>query len=602
LEIRNIAIIAHVDHGKTTLIDGLFKQSGIFKSHQVIEERVMDSGDIEKERGITITAKNASFDWKGVTVNIVDTPGHSDFGGEVERALFMVDGVLLLVDSSEGPLPQTRFVLKKALEKNLKVIVVINKVDRTDARVHEVEEKVFDLFCDLALDDNQIEYKTFYASAKNGWASFNKDKKTEDFYELMDVIVEDFPAPKVDKTKPFSMLVTNRIYNSFMGQVAIGRIETGSVKLGQKLCVIDENKNSKEFYVTSIERFLGLKTQKVDKLEAGNIALISGSSYPQIGDTICSAEEPAILPRIKVDPPTVAIRVSVNTSPFAGTEGEYATTRKLEELLSKACLENVSLSMEKTSNPEVYLLKGRGELQLVIVLEELRRKGFELMVGCPEIIPLTKGGSLFEPEEIILIDIPETMVGVVTELVSNRGGVMKSMENIVSSSRVRLEFSIPTRGLFGIRTKMLTETRGEAVFSSSFNRYIPYKGKRFSRRNGAIVADRSGVSVEYGLFHLQSRGKLFINGGVKVYEGMVFGENNKSNDLNANPCKSKKLSNMRASGSDDSTKLNVIKKMELDEALEWIDEDEGVEITPKNIRIRKNQLRTNCRCVIRIGS
>jgi GTP-binding protein len=599
MKIRNLAIIAHVDHGKTTLIDRLFKNSGVFKAHQEIEERVMDSGELEKERGITITAKNASFTWKAININIVDTPGHSDFGGEVERALFMVDGALLLVDASEGPLPQTRFVLKKALEKNIKIIVVINKVDRPDARIEEVEEKIMELFYDLCTDEEQLNYKTFYASSKNGWASSDKNKKTEDFNELMDAIISEFPAPKVDQDKPFSMLVANRMYNSFMGQVAVGRIESGTVSINQKLVIINEENQIKEFAVTSIEKFAGLKTERVDELSAGNIALISGAEAVNIGDTISAVENPVSLPRLKVDPPTVAMRISVNTSPLAGTEGTYVTTKKLEELLEKACQNNVSLKMEKTQSPEVFLLKGRGELQLVILFEELRRKGYEFMLGCPEIIPLEKDGQLLEPEETLTIDVPDSFVGAVTQILSERGARMESMEHMHASSRVRLSFSIPTRGLFGIRSPMLTLTKGEAVFSSSLKGYIPYMGKRFSRKNGALIADRPGVSVQYGLFHLQARGKLFIKEGEKVYEGMIFGEHNRANDLNADATKSKKLTNMRASGSDDSTKLIEIKAMDLDEAVVWIDEDEWVEVTPTNIRLRKAELRSNFRKVIR---
>ncbi|MEI6080638.1 MAG: translational GTPase TypA [bacterium] len=601
MKIRNLAIIAHVDHGKTTLIDRLFKQSGVFKAHQEMEERVMDSGELEKERGITITAKNANFTWKCVTINIVDTPGHADFGGEVERALFMVDGALLLVDASEGPLPQTRFVLRKALEKNIKVIVVINKVDRPDARIEEVEEKILELFYDLVTNEEQLNYKTFYASSKNGWASSKKNTKGEDFNELMDAIVSEFPSPKVDIDKPFSMLVANRVYSTFMGQFAVGRIEYGKVSVGQKLALINENNEVKEFTVTALEKFAGLSTERVDELEAGNIALISGAESIEIGDTICCAENPVALPRLKVDPPTVAIRISVNTSPLAGTEGIYVTTKKLEELLEKACQTNVSLKMDKTQSAEVFLLKGRGELQLVVLLEELRRQGYELMVGCPEIIPIQKDGQLLEPEETLIIDVPDSMIGTVTQLLADRGGRMDNMEHMHASSRVRLEFTIPTRGLFGIRSPMLTATRGEAIFSSSLKGYIPYLGKRFSRKNGALIADRPGVSVQYGLFHLQSRGKLFIKEGVKVYEGMIFGENNRVNDLNADATKAKKLTNMRASGSDESTKLVEIKEMDLDEAIVWIDDNEWVEITPNTIRLRKAELRNSFRTVIREG-
>jgi GTP-binding protein len=599
MKIRNLAIIAHVDHGKTTLIDVLFRQSGLFKSYQDVEERVMDSGELEKERGITITAKNASFVWKDVNINIVDTPGHSDFGGEVERALFMVDGALLLVDASEGPLPQTRFVLSKALEKNIKIIVVINKVDRPDERIEEVEEQILELFYDLAKTEDQINYKTFYASAKNGWASTQKRVIGTDFKELLETIITEFPEPAVDREKPFSMLVANRGYSSFMGQIAIGRIETGVVNVGQRVAIINEAGVTKEFVVTSLERFSGLSTERVQELEAGNVALLSGAEVVEIGDTICSAENPVALPRLKVDPPTVAVRISVNTSPFAGTEGIYATTNKLEELLARACRANVSLKMERTASPEIFLLKARGELQIVILLEQLRREGYEMMVGCPEIIPYEENGQLFEPEETFVIDIPDNMVGVVTELVSGRGGRMEMMDAMEASSRIRLEFSIPTRGLFGIRSPMLTATKGTGIFSSSFKGYIPYLGKRFSRKNGALIADRNGVSVQYGLFHLQARGKLFVKEGVKIYQGMIFGENSRANDMNADPTKEKKLTNMRASGSDESTKLIEIKGMDLDEAIVWIDDNEWVEITPKNIRLRKAELNPSFRTVIR---
>ncbi|MFH1223332.1 MAG: GTP-binding protein, partial [Pseudomonadota bacterium] len=599
MKIRNLAIIAHVDHGKTTLIDGLFKQAGVFKSYQNVEERVMDSGELEKERGITIRAKNASFDWKGVNINIVDTPGHSDFGGEVERALFMVDGALLLVDASEGPLPQTRFVLRKAFEKNLKIIVIINKVDRQDSRIEEVEAKILDLFCDLATKDHHIEYRTFYGSSKQGWASSDKNKKTEDFAELLDAIVKEFLAPNVDVNGPFSMIVTNRTYSNFLGHIAVGRIQSGRVKVGERVAIIGENNIPNIFPVTALEKYSGLKTERFEELEAGCIALLAGAEMPMIGDTICSAENPVALPRIHVDPPTVAVRVSVNTSPFAGTEGIYLTTNKLEELLEKVCHGNVSIIMERTQSPEVFVIKARGELQVVIILEEIRRQGYELMVACPQVIPFEKNGELFEPEETFVIDIPEEMVGTVTELLSRRNGFMTVMENLHGSPRVRLEFVIPTRGLFGIRSELLTATRGEAVFSSSFHKYIPFQGKRFSRTNGALVSDRDGVSVQYGLFHLHARGRLFVKEGSKIYEGMIFGENNRANDINANPTKTKKLTNMRSVTSDDSTKLNPIKEMDLDEALAWIDENEWVEITPNTIRLRKAELRTNMRNLIR---
>jgi len=591
--------IKHVDHGKTTLIDGLFKQVGLFEEHEEVIERVMDSGDIEKERGITITAKNASFVWKGVKINIIDTPGHSDFGGEVERALFMVDGVMLLIDASEGPLPQTRFVLRKALEKNLKVIVVINKVDRTDSRIDYVEDKVHELFYDLSLSDEQTHYKTLYASAKEGWATLSMDEMKPDFVDLLDTVIEEIPAPKVNERGGFKMLVANITYNSFLGQIAYGRIEAGNVNQGQNLNVIDKEGKAKVFNVTALETFSGIGTERVKSLSAGNIALIAGVESPKIGDTICLATDFEALPRIEVDKPSVAIRFSVNTSPFAGLEGSYATTRKLESLLKKACLNNVAIELSSTDNAEVFLIKGRGELQIVVLIEELRREGWEFMVGRPEVIPYIIDGKQVEPEEYFVIDVPEKMTGTVTELLSSRGGKMKEMERMEASGRNRLCFTIPTRGLIGIRSRILTETRGEAIYSSSHNAYIPYQGKRFSRKNGALVTDRSGVSCEYGLFHLQSRGRLFIKAGIKVYDGMIFGENNQNNDMNANPTKEKKLTNVRAAKTDDSTKINPVEKISLDIALEWIDEDEWVEVTPQNIRIRKNELRSNYRKVIR---
>lgn len=599
MKIRNLAIIAHVDHGKTTLIDGLFRNSGVFESHKAVDERVMDSGELEKERGITITAKNAAFDWKGVRINIVDTPGHSDFGGEVERALHMVDGALLLVDAAEGPLPQTRFVLRKALEKNLKIICVINKVDRPDARIEVVEEKLLELFYDVAVQDDQISYTTLYASAKQGWASLEKNVEKKDFTDLLDQIVEEIPPPRVNPDAPFQMLVTNLTYNPYVGQIAIGRIQSGSVKLNQRLVLIGENGKPVPFSVTSLEAFSGLSTAKFDELQAGTVALIAGLTQPRIGDTIATPEFPEPLPRIQVDPPTVAVRISVNTSPLSGKEGKYATTRKLSEMLETACLENVALKLETTESTDVFLLKARGELAIVVLMEQLRRKGWEFMVGRPEIIPLEKDGQMMEPEEILTIDIPGDQVGVVTPLLASRGGRMESMEPLEGSSRVRMEFVIPARGLIGLRSQMLTETRGEAIYSSSFKGYIPYKGKRFSRTNGAMVSDRAGESTEYALFNLQPRGKLFIGAGIPVYEGMVFGEHSKDTDLNCNATVEKKLSNMRAAGKDDSTKLKVTRGLELDAALEWIDEDEWVEVTPLSIRVRKHELRTNMRKVTR---
>jgi len=600
--IRNIAIIAHVDHGKTTMIDNLFRQAGLFKGHQHMEERVMDSGELEKERGITITAKNANFEWRDTQINIIDTPGHADFGGEVERALFMADGAVLLVDAAEGPLPQTRFVLRKAFEQGLHVAVVINKVDRPDERIDEVEEQIMELFYDLAVTEKQTQYTIIYASAKQGWASKTKGQTKDNLNDLLDLLVDEFPSPRVENDGKFRMLVANLSYSSFVGQVAIGRIESGTVRVSERLIVIDENNKRVPFTISSLETFHGLGTKKVEQLGPGQIALIAGFSNPQIGDTICQDDVLEALPRIHVDPPSVAIKVSVNTSPFAGQEGEYLTSRKLEEVLQKACLTNVALDLEPTQTPEMFLLKGRGELQIVVLLEELRRRGYELMVGRPEIIPHTIDGSLFEAEDQMVIDVPDNFVGAVTELLSERGGRMEAMTALEGSSRVRMEFSIPARGMIALRSTLLTKTKGEAIYSSSFKDWIPFLGKRLSRANGALVADRTGAATEYGLFNLQDRGKLFVGAGAKIYEGMVFGENNRTNDINANPCREKKLTNMRASGKDESTKLSGIYPFDLDSAIEWIDDDEWVEITPKTIRVRKDELRTNFRKVIRTVS
>jgi GTP-binding protein len=603
VNIRNVAIIAHVDHGKTTLIDGLFRNAGIFEEHKSVDERVMDSGELEKERGITITAKNAAFEWKGTRINIVDTPGHSDFGGEVERALHMVDGALLLVDAAEGPLPQTRFVLQKALEKNLKIICVINKVDRPDARIDVIEEKLLELFYDVAADDEHVNYTTIYASAKEGWASLTKGDVKTDFNDLLDKIVEEIPAPKVDLNAPFQMLVTNLKYNPYVGQIAVGRIESGSVAMSQQLLLMGEGGKNSTFNVTALESFSGLTTAGFEKLEAGAVALIAGLEDPRIGDTITTPEHKQALPRIEVDPPNVAVRVSINTSPLAGKEGKYATSRRLQELLQTACLENVALQLEQAEGGSVFLLKARGELAIVILMEQLRRQGWEFMVGRPEVIPVDIDGKQMEAEEILTIDVPGDMTGVVTPLLGQRGGRMEGMEPLEGSDRMRLEFVIPARGLIGMRSQMLTDTRGEAIYSSAFKGYIPFMGKRFSRINGAMVADRQGPTTEYAISNLEPRGRFFVGAGIQVYEGMVVGEHAKGADLNCNPANPKKLTNMRASGKDESTKLKVVKPLDLEEALEWIDEDEWIEVTPDSVRVRKDMLASNLRKVNqRLGS
>ncbi|MEM7495948.1 MAG: translational GTPase TypA [Myxococcota bacterium] len=600
MNIRNLAIIAHVDHGKTTLVDGLLRQSGVFASHREVSDRVMDSGDLERERGITITAKNAAFTWKDTLVNVVDTPGHADFGSEVERALFMVDGALLLVDAAEGPLPQTRFVLAKALQQGIRLAVVINKVDRPDARVHEVEEQVLELFYDLAGDDGQTEYDTLYASAKQGWASTDPGKPADDLSALLDLIVQDMPPPRVQPQEPFHMLVADRRYDSFMGQIAVGRIEAGQVGEGQRIQLVDEQGQATPFAVTALQRIWGLGSERVSELTAGNIALIAGAKQPRIGDVIQQLEGPAVPRRLHVDPPAVSARIAVNTSPLAGKEGTYLTSRKLYETLEAACRQNVALSLHETDSPEVFELKARGELQIVVLLEQMRRQGYELMAGRPRILVHERDGQKLEPQESLVVDVPQDFVGAVTEFLAPRGGTMQDMQPLAASGRVRLEFIIPTRGLIGMRSQMLTRTRGEAVYASSFQGFIPWDDRKTPRRqNGALVADRDGTCAEYGLFHLQDRGRLFVGAGTRVYEGMIFGEHSRDTDLNANPTKEKKLTNMRASGSDESTKLDAVRGMSLDEALEWIDDDEWVEITPKTIRLRKAMLKANQRKVTR---
>ncbi len=600
MNIRNLAIIAHVDHGKTTLVDGLLRQAGVFAAHREVSDRVMDSGDLERERGITITAKNAAFTWKETLVNVVDTPGHADFGSEVERALFMVDGALLLVDAAEGPLPQTRFVLAKALQQGIRLAVVINKVDRPDARVSEVEEQVLELFYDLAGDDGQTEYVTLYASAKQGWASTDPSKRTDNLSVLLDLVVQDMPAPRVQPQKPFHMLVADRRYDSFMGQIAVGRIEAGTVCEGQRIQLVDAQGETTPFAVTALQQIWGLSTKRVPELAAGNIALIAGAKAPCIGDVIQQLEGPSIPRRLQVDPPAVSARIAVNTSPLAGKEGTYLTSRKLHEVLEAACRQNVALSLHDTDSPEMFELKARGELQIVVLLEQMRRQGHELMAGRPQILVHERDGQKMEPQEILVIDVPQDFVGAVTEFLAPRGGTMQDMQPLAASGRVRLEFIIPTRGLIGMRSQMLTRTRGEAVYASSFSRFIPWdERKTIRRQNGALVADRDGSCAEYGLFNLQDRGRLFIGAGTRVYEGMIFGEHNRDTDLNANPAKEKKLTNMRASGTDESTKLDAVRSMSLDEALEWIDDDEWVEITPKTIRLRKAQLKANQRKVTR---
>lgn len=597
--LRNIAIIAHVDHGKTTLVDKLLQQSGTFAAHQTVAERVMDSMDLERERGITIAAKNASMVYKDVRINIVDTPGHADFGGEVERTLMMVDGAILLVDAAEGPLPQTRFVLQKALQRNLKMILIINKVDRPDARIDEVSNMVQDLFLELSSEDHHLDFPILYASGRNGWASKDKGVQKESLQDLFDTVLEHVPAPQVTLSGGAQMLINNLSYNNFLGRLAIGRVERGSLQANQNIVLINKEGKNQPAKVIKVRAYRGLEQVDVDSVSAGDIAIVAtGLNELAIGDTIADASNPEALPRIEVDPPTVGVEVSVNTSPMAGREGTYLTSNKLAEFLNKEAMNNVALKIENTASPEVFILKARGELQIAIVMENLRRSGGECMVGRPKVITKVVDGSELEPVERVVLDVPDNSVGAVTEKLSIRKGRLENMQAF-NNGRTRIEFSIPTRGLLGYRSTFLTDTKGEGLMSSYFEGWEPSRGNFLSRVNGALIADRSGKTTEYALFGLEERGRLFVASGEEVYEGMVIGEHNRDSNLDVNAVREKKLTNMRAAGSDDSTKLSPITKPSLETSLDWIEDDDWIEITPKNIRVRKRILAANQRSVSR---
>ncbi len=597
--LRNIAIIAHVDHGKTTLVDKLLQQSGTFAAHQTVAERVMDSMDLERERGITIAAKNASMVYKDVRINIVDTPGHADLGGEVERTLMMVDGAILLVDAAEGPLPQTRFVLQKALQRNLKMILIINKVDRPDARIDEVSNMVQDLFLELSSEDHHLDFPILYASGRNGWASKDKGVQKESLQDLFDTVLEHVPAPQVTLSGGAQMLINNLSYNNFLGRLAIGRVERGSLQANQNIVLINKEGKNQPAKVIKVRAYRGLEQVDVDSVSAGDIAIVAtGLNELAIGDTIADASNPEALPRIEVDPPTVGVEVSVNTSPMAGREGTYLTSNKLAEFLNKEAMNNVALKIENTASPEVFILKARGELQIAIVMENLRRSGGECMVGRPKVITKVVDGSELEPVERVVLDVPDNSVGAVTEKLSIRKGRLENMQAF-NNGRTRIEFSIPTRGLLGYRSTFLTDTKGEGLMSSYFEGWEPSRGNFLSRVNGALIADRSGKTTEYALFGLEERGRLFVASGEEVYEGMVIGEHNRDSNLDVNAVREKKLTNMRAAGSDDSTKLSPITKPSLETSLDWIEDDDWIEITPKNIRVRKRILAANQRSVSR---
>jgi len=587
--LRNIAIIAHVDHGKTTLVDGLLQQSGTFSDHAVVEERIMDSGDLEKERGITITSKNTAILYKDVKINIVDTPGHADFGGEVERSLNLVDGVLLLVDSSEGPLPQTRFVLKKALEKQLPVILVINKIDKPDARVDEVVQETYDLFIDLDANDEQIEFPIIYTNAKDGIAVNNIEDVQKDLTPLFDLIINYFEGPKTSDSSNTQFLVTNLAYDPYVGQVAIGRLDSGILNINEKYSLCTESKIINNIKLSALYTFKGLERTSVDTLESGDIIAIAGIENINIGDTIADNLNPQPLPRISVDQPTVSIFFHVNNSPFAGREGKYVTSRNLIERLEKEVLSNVSLHVSLTEKTDVFEVKGRGELQMAVLIETMRREGYEFMVSRPEVITKDIDNQLHEPVENVYIDIPEDYVGTVTKNLSSRKGKMSSLLNN-GFGRATLEFEIPSRGLIGFRNQFLTETRGGGIMNTLFDSYKPWFGDIPQRTSGVLVADRDGKVTTYASLAMVDRGILFIPPGTMVYKGMIVGERNNEGDLVVNITKEKKLTNHRASGSDDTVPLRPPQLMSLDQCLEFISDDEFVEITPKSIRLRKSDL------------
>lgn len=596
--LRNIAIIAHVDHGKTTLVDAMFKQSGLYRENQVAEERVMDNMDIERERGITIAAKNCAVNWNGTKINIIDTPGHADFGGEVERALSMVDGAILLVDASEGPLPQTRFVLKKALERGLRVIVVINKIDRKDARPEEVIDEVLDLFIDLDATEEQLDFPLLYAIGRDGVASTSLNESGTDLKPLFDMVMKEIPAPVYDAEASFKMLVSDIGYSDYVGRLAIGKITSGVTKLNDSLVYIDEQNGTRPAKVTKIQSYEGLTLIDNTAPEPGDIILLAGIEDITIGDTVTTKDDPFPLPRLQIDEPTVAMKFTINKSPMAGKEGKLVQSGKIRERLARETLRNVAIKVEEGEEKESFIVKGRGELQLAILIEEMRREGFELNVGRPQVIFKTKDGKRTEPIENVYIDCEETYLGVITEKLSIRKGRMTNLVN-KGTGRIRAEFSVPSRGLIGYRDDFLSDTKGTGIMNTLFAGYEEYRGDFPVRHTGSLVSDRAGVGVAYGLFHLEPRGSLFIKAGDPVYEGMVVGEYNKDNDLNVNPCKEKKLTNLRASGKDEALTLRPILPVTLEKAIHFIADDEMVEVTPKSIRIRKTILSAHERHTIR---
>ena len=595
---RNIAIIAHVDHGKTTLVNAMLKQSGTFKAHQDVADRVMDSLDLEKERGITITAKNTAIFYNEIKINILDTPGHADFGGEVERSLNLVDGALLLVDASEGPLPQTRFVLKKALEKDLPVILVINKIDRVDARIDDVINEVYDLFIDLDASDKQIEFPIIYTNAKLGIAHNELESESKNLTPLFESILNSIEGPLVTDERKAQFLITSLDYDSYVGQIAVGRVNNGMLSMNEaySLCTNNENKPNQKF--SALYTFQGLNKIQVDDVEAGDIIAFAGIEDISIGDTISDNENPVPLPRITVDEPTVSMLFYVNNSPFSGKDGKFLTTRHLSERLDKETLSNVSLQVISTNRTDVFEVRGRGELQMAILIETMRREGYEFMVSKPQVITKEENGKIVEPMEKVFLDIPEDKVGVLTEKLAERKGRMINLQNH-GSGRVNLEFSIPSRGLIGFRSQFMTDTQGAGIMNKLFDGHAPWFGSIPQRNSGALVADRNGKVTTYACVGMADRGELFLNVGTEVYDGMIIGERNRDGDLALNITREKKLTNMRAAGSDNTITLRPPKQLSLDQCIEFIAEDELVEVTPLNIRLRKMELDQNKRVSIK---
>jgi GTP-binding protein len=591
---RNIAIIAHVDHGKTTLVDAMLKQSGLFRANEAVVERMMDSNDLERERGITILAKTTGIRYHDIKINIVDTPGHSDFGGEVERALKIVDGVMLLVDASEGPLPQTRYVLSKALEAKLTPIVVINKIDRPDARIPEVLDEIYDLFIDLDAHEDQLDFPVLYTNAKIGAATTNLEQPGENLQPLFAAIVKHIPPPGGDPEAVLQMLVANLDYSDYLGRLAIGRVFSGTLRFGDDVAISKLDGSIQKTRITKLYSFEGLKRVDETVGRTGDILAIAGVEGITIGETLTSIETPRPLPHIQIDEPTIAMNFTINTSPFAGKEGALVTSRNLRDRLDKELLTNVSIKVEQAGGPDSFKVMGRGELQLAILIEMMRRENHELMVGKPEILTRTIDGKLHEPLELLVIDCPESFLGVVIEKLGVRKGKMTKMVNH-GSGRVRLEFHVPSRGLIGLRSEILTDTRGTAIMNSLFHGYIEWQGDIQTRPTGSLVADRSGKCTGHAIWALQERGEIFVSPGTEVYEGMIVGENARDADLNVNIVKEKKLTNMRASTADEAIRLVPPRILNLEQAIEFVRDDEMVEVTPKSIRLRKKVLKANQR-------